>query len=137
MFSSFLTFIYKQLRVHWFINISEVLVSLHWLRIKQRIVYKILILTYKAFVDHSLLCNCRNYKIKRVSPQILGQRMLIFLLVIPPISRICSNTFFERSFHFASPTEWNKLDARIRCISNLNCFKREIKTILFLYYFDV
>ena len=34
-------------------HISEVLVSLHWLRIEQRIVYKILILTYKAFVDHS------------------------------------------------------------------------------------
>ena len=33
--------------------ISEVLVSLHWLRIEQRIVYKTLILTYKAFVDHS------------------------------------------------------------------------------------
>ena len=62
-----------------------------------------------------------------------------FLLVIPPISRNCSNLFFKRSFRFASPTEWNTLDARIRCacISNLNCFKREIKTILFQNYFDV
>ena len=34
-------------------HISEVLVSLHWLRIAQRIIYKILILTFKAFVDHS------------------------------------------------------------------------------------
>ena len=60
-----------------------------------------------------------------------------FLLVIPPISRNCSNTFFERLFHFASPTEWNKLNARNRCISNQNCFKNEIKTISFLNYFDV
>ena len=32
------------------------------------------------------------------------------LLVIPPLSRHCSNTFFERSFNFAAPTEWNRLD---------------------------
>ena len=34
-------------------HISEVLVSLHWLRIEQRIIYKFPILTFKAFVDHS------------------------------------------------------------------------------------
>ena len=36
-----------------------------------------------------------------------------------------------------STTEWNRLDKRIRSISNLNTFKSEIKTILFLNYFDV
>ena len=59
------------------------------------------------------------------------------LLVIPPLSSNCSNTFFERSFNFAATTEWNRLDKRIRRISNLNTFKSEIKTILFLNYFDV
>ena len=60
------------------------------------------------------------------------------LLVIPPLSRNCSNTFFERSFNFAAPTtKWNRLDKRIRRISNLNTFKSEIKTILLLNYFDV
>ena len=59
------------------------------------------------------------------------------LLVIPPLSRNCSNTFFERSFNFAAPTEWNRLDKRIQRISNLNTFKSEIRTILFLNYFDV
>ena len=59
------------------------------------------------------------------------------LLVIQPLSRNCSNNFFERSFNFAAPTEWNRLDKRIRRISNLNTFKSEIKTILFLNYFDV
>ena len=34
-------------------HISEVLVSLHWLRIEQRIIYKIHVLTFKDFVDHS------------------------------------------------------------------------------------
>ena len=118
-------------------HVSEVLVSLHWFRIEQRIVYKIRILTNKAFVDHSApmyLSELLNKK--NVSANTRSAKDDV-LLVIPPISRNCPNTFFERSFHFASPTEWNKLDARIRCISNLNCFNREIKTILFLKYFDV
>ena len=42
-------------------HISEVLVSLNWLRIEQRIICKILILTFKAFVDHiPLPCICLN-----------------------------------------------------------------------------
>ena len=54
------------------------------------------------------------------------------LLVSPPLSRNYSNTFFEISFNFAAFTEWNRLDKRLRRISNLNTFKSEIKTILFL-----
>ena len=48
-----------------------------------------------------------------------------------------SNTFFERSFIYAAPTEWNKLDGHIRKITNFDSFKREIKTTLFLSYFDL
>ena len=39
--------------------------------------------------------------------------------------------------YFAAPTEWNRLDKRIRRIFNLNTFRSEKKTILFLNYFDV
>ena len=56
---------------------------------------------------------------------------------MPPISKGSSNTFFERSFIYAAPTEWNKLDGRIRKITNFDSFKREIKTTLFLSYFDL
>ena len=30
-------------------------------------------------------------------------------LIMPPISKDCSNTFLERSFIYAAPCEWNKL----------------------------
>ena len=59
------------------------------------------------------------------------------LLVVPPISKGNSNTFFELSFIYAATTEWNKLDGRIRKITNFDSFKREIKTTLFLSYFDL
>ena len=34
-------------------HITEVLIDLHWLKIKERIVYKILIFTFKAFIDRT------------------------------------------------------------------------------------
>ena len=35
-------------------------------------------------------------------------------LIMPPISKDCSNTFLERSFIYAAPYEWNKLSEHIR-----------------------
>ena len=32
-----------------------------------------------------------------------------FLLAIPPISKTCAASFFERSFIYAAPTLWNQL----------------------------
>ena len=37
-----------------------------------------------------------------------------FLLKLPPPSRNCSDTFFDRSFTYGAPCEWNKLDERVR-----------------------
>ena len=73
--------------------------------------HKILILTYKAFVDHSTHVYLSELLNKKSTSANTRSAKDDFLLVIPPISQNCSNTFFERSLHFASPTEWNKLDA--------------------------
>ena len=35
-------------------------------------------------------------------------------LIMPPLSKHCSNTFLERSFIYAAPCEWNKLSEHIR-----------------------
>ena len=103
-------------------HISEVLVSLHWLRVEQRIIYKILILILKAFVDLSARMYLSELVKKKGSSTNTRSANNDLLLVIRPLSRNCSNTFFERSFNFAAPTEWNRLDKRIRRISNLNTY---------------
>ena len=102
------------------------------LRIEQRIVYKILILTFKAFVDHTASMYLSELVKKKSSSTNTRSANDDLLLVIPPLSRNCSNSFFEISFNFAAPTEWNRLDKRIRRISNLNTFKSEIITNLLL-----
>ena len=39
------------------------------------------------------------------------------LLCVPPISKTCANSFFDRSFVYAAPTLWNALDLYIRLLS--------------------
>ena len=50
--------------------------------------------------------------------------------------RDCSGTFIDCSFTYGAPYEWNKLDERVRRLSNFNLFKSEIKTVLFQRYFN-
>ena len=38
------------------------------------------------------------------------------LLCVPPISKTCANSFFDRSFVYAAPTLWNDLDLDIRLL---------------------
>ena len=53
-------------------------------------------------------------------------------LIMPPINKDCSNTFFERSFNYAAPCEWNKLSEHIRT-SNFDCFRKNNVYIIVIY----
>ena len=118
-------------------HITEVLIYLHWLKVEQRIIYKILILTYESFVDLFARLYLREPVKKKNKLANIRLADDCLLLVVPLISKGSSNTFFERSFIYAAHTEWNKLDGRIRKITNFDSFKREIKTTVFLSYFDL
>ena len=39
----------------------------------------------------------------------------------------------ERSFSYAAPDEWNKLDVEIRSLSNLETFKHKVKHLFIQY----
>ena len=117
-------------------HITEVLIDLHWLKIKERIVYKILIFTFKAFIDRTAplyLCELIEQQKSKTNTRLAGDA---FLLKLPPPSRNFADTFYERSFLYGAPYEWNKLDERVRRLTEFNMFKSEIKTLLFLRYFD-
>ena len=56
------------------------------------------------------------------------------LLCVPPISKTCSNSFFDRSFVYAALTLWNPLDLDIRLLP-FDAFKKRVKAHLYLKYF--
>ena len=98
--------------------------------------YKILIFTFKAFIDRTAplyLCELIEQQKSKTNTRLAGDS---FLLKLPPPSRNCADTFYERSFLYGAPYECNKLDERVRRLTDFNMFKSEIKTLLFLRYFD-
>ena len=56
------------------------------------------------------------------------------LLCVPPISKTCANSFFDRFFVYAAPTLWNAIDLDIRLLP-FDAFKKRVKTHLCLKYF--
>ena len=75
-------------------HITEVLIDLHWLRMEERIVYKLLILTFKAFIDHTApLYLCELIEQKSSTNTRTRLENDAFLLKLPTPSHNCSYTF--------------------------------------------
>ena len=49
------------------------------------------------------------------------------------IPRSRTKTYGDRAFSVAGPRQWNELPLDIRTISDVNAFKRNLKTYLFRY----
>ena len=80
------------------VHITEVLINLHWFKINERIVYKILILTFKAFIDCTAplyLCELLEKQKTTTNTRLAGDA---FLLKLPPPSRNCADNFFSVPF---------------------------------------
>ena len=114
----------------WRNHITLVLRELHWLRINDIILFKILILTHKAFNGSApkYLCELIT-KHNNVSVCIRPAKDC-YLLNVPHISKSCANNFFERSFMYATPTSWNELSQETRILDFVQ-FKSRIKTEYF------
>ena len=90
-----------------------------------RIIYKMLMLTYKSYynIAPSYLCELINKKESHLNTRLGTDH---HQLIIPPISKDCSNTFLERSFIYAAPCEWNTLSKQI-ITSNFDWFRKSVK----------
>ena len=111
-------------------HITPILKSLHWLPIKIRIDFKILLITYKCVnsLAPEYLCNLVH---KKECPRPLRSDKLELLKI--PTTRL--KTYGDRSFQYAAAVEWNKLPLDIRQSSSVSCFKTNLKTHLFKQYF--
>ena len=107
-------------------HISPVLASLHWLPIKFRIEFKILLLTYKTLngIGPSYLKELivPYYQSRSLRSQHAG------LLVIPRVSK---SSMGGRAFSYQAPLLWNNLPVEVRGADTLSIFKSRLKTFLF------
>ena len=95
----------------------EALAELHWLPIKSRIKFKILVLVFKCLRGEApnylsnLLVRCpeptHNLRLNK--------------LIVPKTAR---QTFASRSFSVVGPTLWNRLPNHIKSSNSLELFKK-------------
>ena len=109
-------------------HITPILEDLHWLPIKYRIEFKIVLLTFKCLYE---LAPPYLGDLIAVAPQSrYNLRSRNATLLVPAKAR-CLPTLGDRAFQSAAPKLWNSLPAEIRNIQTLTSFKRALKTYFF------
>ena len=106
-------------------RITPILQSLHWLQVRDRIVFKILLLIF-----HCLKGSTPHYNISLVhkyTPVRSLRSSNSGSLVVPKSSK----TWGERAFAHAGPTLWHKLPLVIKNSMSPDAFKSNLKTHLF------
>ena len=102
---------------------------LHWLPIKDRIVFKILLIIYKAL--HGLAPSYISDLLTNYTPR-RTLRSSSLALLQPPTSREVSTSYYgNRVFSVAAPKLWNNIPLTIRKADSLAKFKHLLKTYLF------
>ena len=112
-------------------SITPILQQLHWLPIKQRLRYKILLLTFKS-IHHQAPEYLSTILIKHEPSRTLRSSSRNLLVVPKSKSKL-----FDRSFSVAAPTEWNNIPDDLKLIDNVNAFKSKLKTFLFHDYYNI
>ena len=119
-------------RIPKFGHISETLMDLHWLPVQQRVLFKVLILTYQAYhkTTPSYLCDLITPYSNSCN---LRSNNQLLLASCQPRTKL--KTYGElRSFQYAAPNEWNNLPLIIRESPSLAIFKNKLKTFYFIQH---
>ena len=109
------------------VHITTFLEQQHWLPIKLRIVFKILLLTFKVFNGLAPDYLLELVQPKRKTRWSLRRDQRLELQM--PASRL--KTYGDRSFAYAAAKEWNNIPFNIRSADSVEHFKPLVKTFLF------
>ena len=107
-------------------SITAVLRRLHWLPVKWRINYKIVVLVFRAL--HGLAPAYVSTLITPYEPRRALRSTGSALLCVP---RHNLERYGRRSFSCAGPVLWNSLPEDMRLADSLNSFKSHLKTHYF------
>ena len=108
-------------------HITPVLKELHWLPVKERIDFKILLLTFKALNNMAPAYLKDMLRLQTSDRYRLRSDKSMALLV--PKTKFTS--LWDRAFCTAAPRLWNKLPVEIRRYQSVQTFKTGLKTHLF------
>lgn len=107
-------------------HITPVLVKLHWLPIKQRIQYKLILQFFKALHGTSPFYIQELVQVYKPNRSLRSESSMHLVQ-----SRARTRSYGDRRFDVASSTLWNNLPQNLRLEGNFIHFKKLLKTYLF------
>ena len=111
-----------------FSHITAILHDLHWLPIKFRILFKILVFTYQVLDGTAPAYLCQLLETYQETKSLRSSEQNLAM----PKTRL--RTYGDRSSMAAAPREWNNLLLELLLAPTLD--KRTLKSVLFKRYFD-
>ena len=123
-------------RVKKYEHVTPLFIELHWLRINQRILFKILLMVFKA-LNYQAPVYIRNL-IHRYNPGVEGLRSSDpdLLLLRREDTPTTTQTYGMRAFNIHAPILWNSLPRDIRQAPDISAFKSRLQTHLFSNQFQ-
>ena len=112
-------------------HITPVLKQLHWLPVRERVIYKILSLTHSTLYNENAPVYLKDL-LKFYSPPRPLRSQLQMKLTVPA----SSTRNADRAFSRIAPALWNGLPLDLRCGSTYSSFQRNLKTFLFRKRFN-
>ena len=107
-------------------HITPIFQSLHWLPVRQRISFKILVTTFKIIHNLAPVYLKETITIKKSSRSLRSNDTVT--LAKPKIK---TDSYGGRSFSHSAATLWNSLPPNLRMCENYSTFKTRVKTRLF------
>ena len=112
-----------------FCHVTPLIYELHWLPLKYRIGFKILLVTFKILNFLAPTCLSSLISLRLPSKYNLRNSSDNLLLSYPRFKS--KATLGDRSFTCAAPKLWNALPFDVRRASTVSIFKGKVKTHLF------
>ena len=106
-------------------HITPILKDLHWLPIRKRIEYKLLVITWKSLHNSS-----PSYIDELITPHIPSRSLrseAMNYLVVPRTIK----SHGDRAYCVAAPRLWNSLPNDVKATETILLFKSKLKTLLF------
>ena len=117
-------------------RITPLLREFRWLRVPERIIFYLCILTYRC-LNGSAPAPAYLAENICLTADVESRRHLrsstTTTLIVPPVQR---STLGDRAFPVAAPHAWNSLPPSLRTVSSLVPFRHQLKTFLFVHSFD-
>ena len=109
-------------------SMTAALKQLHWLPVKWRVEYKLLVLVFRALHDQT-----PAYLASLITPYVPNRALRSAGQALLTVPRHNLERYGRRSFSCAGPILWNALPEDISMTVNINAFKAQLKT----HYFKV